>query len=424
MSSGLTPNQKSHVTYNIVEANKATTNVYLENFEESFSEILPIDPNQLWIDSDRIPATNPHKSDAVPDGTTYSDSGDLIFTKYHQTVLTFDEGSDNAFYDAGGNLNDCIPPRLFGIDYQAKLWKYDIGSSTWFPIPLGQNDWVFNYNSGVVTFLNGLPDGVSIANPCAVTAYKYEGEKGYPASSVGGQGPQGFTGPQGLTGPQGFQGFQGFQGPQGFQGVQGIQGATGAQGFQGRQGSQGTQGLQGTQGIQGAQGLQGPTGLQGPAGVQGAPGEQGPNGPRGFQGFTGPEGPQGPEGIQGPIGITGPQGDCCPCPKVNGSIASAANLELTTLLMGNDVSFAKITTGILSSYNLVGIEDNTDGREIVISNETAYSMYVLNDSATAGAVGRRIMTQTGANVEINAFGAARLIYSSSTAGSQGRWLLL
>lgn len=36
MSTGLTPNQKSHVTYNRVEANKATTNVSLENFEESF----------------------------------------------------------------------------------------------------------------------------------------------------------------------------------------------------------------------------------------------------------------------------------------------------------------------------------------------------------------------------------------------------
>jgi Collagen triple helix repeat (20 copies) len=412
MSTGLTPNQKSHISYNRIEANKATTNVNLENFEELFSEVLPINPNQLWIDSDKIPGTNPHKSDGVPDGTEYLDSEDLIFTKYHQTVLTFDEGSENAFYDAGGNLNDCIPPNLFGVDYQAKLWKYDIGTSTWFPIPLGQNDWVFNYYSGVVTFFLGLPEGVSIANPCAVTAYKYEGMKGYPSSINGVQGPQGVRGFQGFTGPQGTQGVQGPEGVQGVQGPQGVQGTIGAQGFQGRQGSQGTQGLQGTQGTQGVQGLQGATGLQGTQGPQGVDGEPGPNGPRGFQGFTGP---------------IGPQGDCCPCPKVTENIVNAANLELTSILMPADISFAKITSsgGYLSNYNLIGIEDNTDGREIIISNETPYIMTVKHEES--GIIideGKRIITSTGSDITIYAYAAIKVIYSSTTAGAQGRWLLL
>ena len=422
MSTGLTPNQKSHITYNKVEANKATTNVSLENFEESFSEILPINPNQLWIDSDRIPGSNPYKSDSYPDGTTYTDSGDLIFTKYHKYVLTFDEGSNDAFYDSSNDLNDCIPPNLFGVDYQAKVWKYDISSSTWLPIPLGQNDWVFNYNSGVVTFLNGLPDGVSIANPCAVTAYKYEGEKGFPASVLGGQGPQGITGPQGFTGSQGTQGVQGIQGPQGLQGIQGIQGATGNQGFQGTQGSQGPQGLQGTQGTQGVQGTQGTQGVQGATGLQGPIGEQGPNGPRGFQGFTGPEGPQGATGVQGPEGVQGPQGPC-DCPKVNQSITKndSTAFELT---INVDTSYAKITGTPGSGFDLVGIVDNTDGREIIISNETPSSMYIRHNSLVAGALGRRIMTQTGADVEINPYSAFQVIYSSSTHGAQGRWLVL
>jgi hypothetical protein len=43
---------------------------------------------------------------------------------------------------------------------------------------------------------------------------------------------------------------------------------------------------------------------------------------------------------------------------------------------------------------------------------------------TAGNQGRRIRTTTGSNVPIFAFGAARLIYSSTTVGSTGRWLLL
>ncbi len=422
MSTGLTPNQKSHITYNIVEANKATTNISLEHFEESFSEILPINPNQLWIDSDRIPAINPHKSDAVPDGTTYSDAGDLIFTKYHQTVLTFDQGSDNAFYDANGDLNDCISPSLFGIEYQAKVWKYDIGSSTWLPIPLGQNDWVFNYNSGVVTFLNGLPEGVSIINPCAVTAYKYEGEKGFPASILGGQGPQGSRGPQGFTGIQGPQGVQGVQGIQGIQGPQGFQGALGPQGNQGKDGSQGTQGIQGVQGVQGTQGVQGPAGIQGATGIQGAPGEQGPNGPRGFQGFTGETGPAGPKGDQGDVGPEGPPGPC-PCPNVNQTITKTDSTPLE-LTLNVDTSFAKIGGNPTSSFDLVGIADNTDGRDIIVSNETAYSMFVRNNSITAGATSRRIMTQSGSDLEINPYAAVKVVYSSSTAGAQGRWLVL
>lgn len=421
MSTGLTPNQKSHVTYNRVEANKATTNISLENFEESFSEILPINPNQLWIDSDRIPAVNPHKSDGVPDGTTYSDSGDLIFTKYHQTVLTFDEGSDNSFYDSAGDLNNCIPPSLFGVDYQAKLWKYDIGSSTWLPIPLGQNDWIFNYYSGVVTFLNGLPDGVSIANPCAVTAYKYEGEKGYPASITGGQGFQGRTGPQGLTGSQGNQGVQGVQGIQGSQGLQGIQGVMGPQGNQGRQGPQGAQGAQGNQGT-GNQGNQGGAGAQGLQGTQGPIGDQGPNGPRGFQGFQGPDGPQGDQGPQGFQGVQGPQGPC-DCPKVNQSITKN-NSTAFELTVNADTSYAKITGTPGSGFDLVGIVDDTDGREMIISNETPSSMYIRHNSLVAGATSRRIMTQSATDLEINPYSAFRVVYSSTTAGSQGRWLVL
>jgi hypothetical protein len=128
----------------------------------------------------------------------------------------------------------------------------------------------------------------------------------------------------------------------------------------------------------------------------------------------------------------GPQGDCCPCPKVNGNVANntgyQGEVQLTNSLLPIDVSFAKITPGTwLSAFSLVGIEDNTDGREIIISNETAYSMNIIHEDTaiiSAGNQGRRIRTTTGSNVSINAFGAARLIYSSSTVGSQGRWLLL
>jgi hypothetical protein len=107
-------------------------------------------------------------------------------------------------------------------------------------------------------------------------------------------------------------------------------------------------------------------------------------------------------------------------------LVEPTNLELTNALVDPATSFVKIGSGVSSAYYLVGIEDNTDGRELIISNETAFAMNIMHNSSAieSGNQGRRIMTPTGSNVTINSFGAARVIYSSSTAGAQGRWLLL
>ena len=69
MSNGLTPNQKTHLSYNQIQSNKATTNVNLEGFEESFDERFPLTKGLIWVDSDRIPSINPLKSDSIANGT-------------------------------------------------------------------------------------------------------------------------------------------------------------------------------------------------------------------------------------------------------------------------------------------------------------------------------------------------------------------
>lgn len=426
MSTGLTPNQKSQVTYNSFESYKATTNVNLENFEESYSSIFPINPDQLWIDSDKIPNTNPLKSDAIADGTTYEDSGDTIFTKFHQKVLAFDEGSSNAFYDSTSDLINCIPPRLFGVEYQAKVWKYDIGSSTYLPIPLGQNDWIFNYASGVLTFFNGLPDGVSAANPPAVTTYRYEGGVGFPSSILGGQGFQGRTGPQGIDGTQGLQGVQGVQGIQGSQGLQGIQGIIGPQGNQGRQGPQGFQGNQGNQGNIGTQGNQG-TGGQGPTGSQGNQGNIGPqgaNGARGFQGFQGDNGSQGNQGDIGNQGNQGSQGDCCPCPDTIQNVPKPNSTDLE-LAINNDTTLVKIGGSPGSTFQLIGIDsDYTDTRKLFISNETNQTMSIVHGSGLVSGANAIMLPAGSGTYTVAAYGAVRLIYSDTTNGGVGAWQLL
>ena len=111
---------------------------------------------------------------------------------------------------------------------------------------------------------------------------------------------------------------------------------------------------------------------------------------------------------------------------ISGEANLETNLELTNALVDPATSFVKIGSGVSSAFYLVGIEDNTDGRELIISNETSFVMNIIFESPAilSPNEGRRIRTTTGSNVSINSFGAARLIYSSSTVGSQGRWLLL
>jgi hypothetical protein len=430
MTSGFNPNQKSHITYNQNQANKATSNISLESFEESYYEKLPIAKEQIWQDSDRIPGSNPLKSDGIADGTTYSDSGDLIITKYHQRELDFLPGSYNSFYDSTGTIVQCIPPGLFGVDYQIKVWKRETPVSAWIPIPLGQNEWMFNYQSGVLTFLNGLPDFVSTSAPTniGITAYKYEGAIGLTSSGSGTQGYQGATGIQGINGPQGLQGTQGVQGVQGSQGLQGVTGV-GVQGPQGRIGPQGLQGIQGggtqgSQGIQGSQGSQGAQGSQGFQGSQGSQGNQGDLGSQGNQGDLGTQGNQGDIGAQGNDGDQGPQGPCPPCPPVSTTNSIISSNHTATTLADEDL--LKIQGSQGGTFNLVGINVSTpiDGQQIYISNETDGSMVITHDSGLVGSNPYKIITPTGTNITLVQYACAHFIYSSTAAGSQGRWQYL
>src|SRR5690606_3037892 len=46
------------------------------------------------------------------------------------------------------------------------------------PIPLGANNWFLDPVSGVLTFFDGLPSGVTESLPPKLTAYVYKGRKG------------------------------------------------------------------------------------------------------------------------------------------------------------------------------------------------------------------------------------------------------
>jgi hypothetical protein len=96
------------------------------------------------------------------------------------------------------------------------------------------------------------------------------------------------------------------------------------------------------------------------------------------------------------------------------------------LSLNVDTSFAKISVGtITSAFNLIGIDDNTDGREIVVSNETGFSMFIVHGSLTVSSAANAIMLPTGGGTyEVAAHGAVKLIYSDTTNSGVGAWQLL
>ena len=135
------------------------------------------------------------------------------------------------------------------------------------------------------------------------------------------------------------------------------------------------------------------------------------------------QGPQGPQGAQGNQGNQGNQGKC-PCDKdvTNNSIVAVDH----TATVLNDEDFLKIQGTQGGTFNLVGINVITpsDGQEIFISNETDGTMVIKSSSGVVGSNSYKIVTPTDTDITLVQYACAHFIYSSSAAGSQGRWQYL
>lgn len=122
-----------------------------------------ISTSQIWAAYDSIPITA-----ATVAGVT---------TQSVDASLTQISGQPTAFYSDA--LKDAIP---FNFDpagtYVPVVKKADNSV-----INFGQNDWVIDPDTGMLTFFAGLPAGVSAASPPKVTFWKYVGPKGFSSGS-------------------------------------------------------------------------------------------------------------------------------------------------------------------------------------------------------------------------------------------------
>lgn len=99
---------------------------------------------------------------------------------------------------------------------------------------------------------------------------------------------------------------------------------------------------------------------------------------------------------------------------------------VSTLANGNNAAVPISTntfvevSGPSGAFTINGIANGTDGRFLIILNQTGQDMTIAHQSGTDPTAGNRIITMTGADRSTTANGAVQLIYSAAAS----RWILI
>jgi hypothetical protein len=140
---------------------------------ETISSPLPVYANQIWAQAADIPASAP--------GVTV---GVVQFRGGANRVQCAADTTSTLNLTWKTNLTDWIPA-TFDANYSVKVYVGDpqAGGTQIFP-DSNNEEFVFDYQSGVMTFLNSIPSGVA-ANGIYVVGYRYVGTKGITGAGAG-----------------------------------------------------------------------------------------------------------------------------------------------------------------------------------------------------------------------------------------------
>lgn len=146
---------------------KPSTSPLLAWYEEPGNIAKRVDLTSLWIDSQYIPEEAPETIDnifSVKVGTVTVE----VLEFCENVTLNSLTGTHASFYHE--KLKDIIEPS-FGTGYQVVLKDY-YGEI----IPFGLKKWVVDPNAGVLSFMEGFPEGYEL--PLSLSFYRYIGKKG------------------------------------------------------------------------------------------------------------------------------------------------------------------------------------------------------------------------------------------------------
>lgn len=181
----------------------------LNGTEGSFSNN-KILPEQIWIDLKSVPnGRNPLINSPVNLSVWPSPPNDPVIVKIIKKQLTWIPGT-NAFYDPSdenqiSTVRDVISPDV-DRSYSPFVYILNTQSNRYLNyLSPGEYNWVFDYETGCLVFVDGLPSFMKSPQfqPPAITCYRYIGRKtadGLSSNLV--QGQTGPTGPTGATGPE------------------------------------------------------------------------------------------------------------------------------------------------------------------------------------------------------------------------------
>jgi len=145
---------------------------------ESIASPLLIRGDKIWTEAATIPSVIPSSSSLTVE--IYNDTGNGL-----QTIETTNDATATANRTWKTGITDWIPPE-FGSTYQVKVYIDSAGAanpqssgSQIFAAGSGNDDqWFFDYQSGVLHFIgNNLPSGIS-GNVIYVSGARYKGAFG------------------------------------------------------------------------------------------------------------------------------------------------------------------------------------------------------------------------------------------------------
>ena len=140
--------------------NKTSTSLYKDETNETILSLNPVLLSNVWNDEKLIPIIPPTNSTNTVE------------------VITIPCVMDETVISGGTWLTEktgWISP-LFGENYAIKVFVNDIAKTQLYS-HANNYEWVFDYNSGVLRFLNNVPSSV-ITNGIKISGYHYTGQKG------------------------------------------------------------------------------------------------------------------------------------------------------------------------------------------------------------------------------------------------------
>lgn len=154
------------------------SNTVKDGSNETIPSTIPVYSNLIYSKSSQISSTPPINTNDIIQVYT---GANAIHCKFDRTVnnkRTWIAVSNvsNSEQDSTNWLIDWIPP-TFGINYAINVWAGQPGSGTILNQSNSDNEWIFDYSSGVLTFPNNVPTNL-LTNDIYIEGYRYIGPKG------------------------------------------------------------------------------------------------------------------------------------------------------------------------------------------------------------------------------------------------------